>query len=78
MKNYPRINVVKTGKNIKRLVEEVGMTTKELSIDMGFANAGAIYRWYSGANLPSIDSLVILSAIFKVPIEDILVTEGGE
>ena len=39
----------------------------------------SIYKWQHGTALPTVDNLVLLSAIFKVSIDEILVVEqcGG-
>lgn len=37
-----------------------------------FTNPNAIYKWQKGKSIPTVDNLIILSALFKVPIEDII------
>ncbi len=70
---FPSIDMVKTGINIKRLRTANGYSVRKLQEILGFATTQAIYKWESGATLPSIDNLVALSALFRVRIEDILV-----
>ena len=41
----------------------------------GFATPQAIYKWQRGTALPSVDNLVLLSAVFGVPVDEILVLE---
>lgn len=50
--NAPLVNAVETGKNIKRLREEKGITVKELQKIFGFDTPQAIYRWQRGEILP--------------------------
>ena len=38
----------------------------------GFVTPQAIYKWQRGSALPSLDNLVVLSAVFGVSIDDIL------
>ena len=71
--SYPVINMKATGDNIKCLREKAKMTVKELQSHLGFDSPQAIYKWQWGQTLPSIDNLVILSILFKVSINDILV-----
>ena len=71
----PTINLIATGKNIENLRKKTGITVKELQKIFGFSTPQAIYKWQHAATLPSIDNLVVLSAIFKVSIDDILVFE---
>jgi len=41
----------------------------------GFATPQAIYKWQHGTSMPTIDNLMVLSKIFKVPMEEIIVIE---
>ena len=79
MFNIPTVNLVATGKNIEKLRKEAGYTVKELQNVFGFGTPQAIYKWQHGTALPTVDNLVLLSAIFKVSIDEILVVEqcGG-
>lgn len=69
------INMLKTGQRIKELREKNGFTVKDLQRVFGFTRPQAIYRWQQGSTLPSVDNLVLLSALFQVTIEEILVIE---
>ena len=76
MFNIPTIDLIATGKNIEKLRKNAGYSVKELQIIFGFATPQAIYKWQHGATLPTVDNLVLLSAIFKVSINEILVIES--
>ena len=75
--NYPKINTAATGKNITDLRRQRGMSVRDLQIAMGFATPQAIYKWQHGDSLPTVDNLVALSAIFRVPIDAILITDAA-
>ena len=75
MFNTPIVDLVATGKNIERLRKEAGYSVKELQSIFGFATPQAIYKWQHGAALPTVDNLVVLSAIFHVSINEILVVD---
>ena len=75
MVNIPTVNLIATGKNIDKLRREAGYTVKELQGVFGFGTPQAIYKWQHGTALPTVDNLVLLSVIFKVSIDDILVVE---
>ena len=79
MLNIPTVDLVATGKNIEKLRKEAGLSVKELQNIFGFGTPQAIYKWQHGTALPTVDNLVLLSAIFKVSIDEILVVEqcGG-
>ena len=75
MFNIPTVDLTATGKNIEKLRKESGLSVKELQNIFGFGTPQAIYKWQHGTALPTVDNLVLLSAIFKVSIDEILVVE---
>ena len=77
MFNYPIIDMIGTGQNIRRLRMQRGYTVKQLQDVFGFATPQAIYKWQHGTTVPSIDNLIVLSALFQVPVDDILVVHDG-
>lgn len=76
MVNLPAIDMKKTGENINRLRKQAGLSVKDLQGIFGFATPQAIYKWQQGAALPTIDNLVVLAAVFQVPMDDILVIDA--
>ena len=73
----PSIDMGKTGQNIINLRERAGLSVKDLQNMFGFTTPQAIYKWQHGTALPTIDNLVVLAAIFQVPVDDILVLDTG-
>lgn len=73
MFNIPTVDLIATGKNIENLRKEAGYSVKELQEIFGFGTPQAIYKWQHGTALPTVDNLVLLSAIFKVSIDEILI-----
>ena len=71
---YPSIDLVKTGNNITRLMKEKNIKVSDLQEAFGFEYPQAIYKWKRGECLPTIDNLIVLSSIFGVPIDKIIVT----
>ena len=69
----PTIDMVKTGENIVKLRERNGLTVKDLQEICGFATPQAIYKWQHGTTLPTVDNLMVLSVVFHVHMEEILV-----
>ena len=70
---YPVIDLPATGENILRMRESRGLTVRDLQQFFGFDAPQAIYKWQRGQTLPSVDNLFALSALFQVPIDDILI-----
>lgn len=75
MFELPIIDLEATGRNIVRFRMESGLSVKDLQEIFGFGTPQAIYKWQRGETLPSVDNLVFLSAIFGVPVDDILVLD---
>lgn len=72
---FPTIDLVATVKNIIKLREESGLSVRDLQNIFGFATPQAIYKWQHGTALPTIDNLIVLSAIFKVSMEEIIIVQ---
>ena len=74
---FPVIDLATTGRNIVWLRQERGLTVRALQRYFGFENPQAIYKWQYGQSLPSVDNLYALSALFGVPMNEILVSASG-
>ena len=73
MCKLPVIDMTQTGQNIARLRQQKGLTVKALQDIFGFVTPQAIYKWQHGTAIPTVDNLVVLAAVFGVPLDDILV-----
>ena len=67
--NYPTIDIVETGKKIKRLMITKGFSVSDIQEYLGLSTPQSIYHWFNGRNMPTIDNLYALSELFKVPID---------
>ena len=74
----PIIDLVATGKNIKRIREASGISVRDIQDVLGFTNPQAVYKWQKGECLPTIDNLVILASVLGVTIDEILVTDEDD
>lgn len=70
---FPVIDLAATGRNIRRLREERGLTVRDLQAYFGFEEPQAIYKWQKGKSLPTVDNLYALAALLQVTVDDILV-----
>ena len=75
---FPVIDLPGTGRNIRRLRERAGVTVRELQAYFGFEYPQAIYKWQHGECLPSVDNLLALARVLRVPMEDLLVYDDRE
>lgn len=71
---HPVIDMKATGKHLAEVMKEEGVSPKIFARIMGWEKPQAIYRWYYGETLPSIDTLSILAKILNRPIESLLIT----
>ncbi len=71
----PAIDTVGTGIKIMDLRKKTGLSVKDLQNIFGFASPNAIYKWQNGAAMPTLDNLIVLAAIFNVPVDDIIIVD---
>lgn len=71
-KQFPKIDMYKTGQNIKRIMVEQGMVVKDIQEYLGLAAPQSIYHWFEGRSLPTVDNLYALSELFHMPIDVIV------
>ena len=73
--DYPVIDPVGTGTNIRILIRNSGNTIAGIGRMPGIADMSTMYKWLRGDALPGIDNMLALSILLNVPINDILVTK---
>lgn len=71
----PYINMKATGTNIDNLMRERRLSKHDIKRICGFTTVQPVYKWIYGQSLPTVDNLLILSYLFGVKIDDILVIE---
>lgn len=67
------IDIKASGENIKSLVKQHNLRLADLQVALGFNTPQAIYKWYRGESMPTIDNLIILTELFNCSIDDIIV-----
>ncbi|MCC8167744.1 MAG: helix-turn-helix domain-containing protein [Clostridiales bacterium] len=75
---YPQIDYCRTGKNLKRLCEESGYTVKDVQRALGLGSNQAIYDWFNGKNLPSLNNFFALCRILHASMDDLIVEKASE
>lgn len=70
----PIIDTISTGRNIRRLRLKQDITVRDIQEYLDLDTPRSVYKWQSGECLPSIENLLGLSILLKVPINDILKT----
>ena len=75
VQNMPAIDMAGKGKGISALRQAKGLSVRDLQDIFGFTTPQAIYKWQHGSAMPTIDNLVVLSVVFGVKVDDILVVD---
>ncbi len=73
---FPTISVKETGANLQRLMQQRGITAKEVKEYLNLASVQSVYYWWNGTNMPTIDNLYALSQLLRVPIDTIVRGNG--
>ena len=69
---YPIIDTVRTGQNMKRIMQSRGLKVKDIQSFLGLGTPQGIYHWFEGKSMPTLDNLYALSELFCVPVDVLL------
>ncbi len=72
MKKYPVIDVVRTGQNLKSIMQINNISVKDIQSFLGLSTPQSIYHWLDGRNLPTVDNLYALSELFMMPVDRLI------
>lgn len=67
------IDLVETGKNIRRHRIRRGLSVAEVAEFFGGIARNSVYKWERGETLPSIDHLYALTWLFRVSLDELIV-----
>ena len=70
------INMKATGANIKRIIKASGYSVRDIMAITGISTEQAVYKWYRGESIPSIETMLILCGTLGVEVKDLLVIDG--
>lgn len=68
----PVIDKRKTGVRLRQLMDERGLSVKDVQQYLGLGSVQSVYHWLNGSSLPNVDNLYILSALFQMPVDDMI------
>ena len=72
---YPVIDAKRTGSWIRYLCKCKNLTVKDIQRNLHIASNQAIYDWFNGKTLPSLNNMYALSRLVNVPMEQMLLSE---
>lgn len=70
--DFPRIDIYKTGQNIRWIMLRQGLTVRDIQKYLGLSAPQSIYHWFDGRSLPTVDNLYALSELFGMPMDMLL------
>lgn len=73
---YPNIDMQRTGRKLKHMIEFAGYTPRMIQEYLHLSCVQPIYRWYKGLILPTVDHLLMLSELLGVHMEEFLVKKN--
>lgn len=68
----PVIDKKKTGINLRLMMDERGLTVKDVQQYLGLGSVQSVYHWLNGLSMPTVDNLYALSYLFQVPVDDLI------
>lgn len=72
---YPQIDLKRTGSWLRILSKHYGYSVKDLQEYLQISSNQAIYEWFNGHTLPSVNNLLALSTLFDIPMNLLLVDD---
>ena len=69
---FPVIDKQKTGIKLRRIMDQRGLTVKDVQQYLNLGSVQSIYHWLNGISMPTIDNLYALSELFQMPVDDML------
>ncbi len=71
-RNEAILDMAKTGQIIKRIMQDKGYTVKDIQNYLRLSTPQAIYHWFAGKSIPTVDNLYALSDLFCIPVDAML------
>ena len=69
---FPTIDKRKTGIQLRKLMDDKGLSVKDVQQYLGLGSVQSVYHWLNGISLPSVDNLYALSELFQVSMDEML------
>ena len=69
---FPVIDKKKTGIQLRKIMDERGLTVKDIQQYLGLGSVQSVYHWLNGISLPTVDNLYALSELFQLSVDDML------
>lgn len=77
-KKFPAIDTKKTGERLRTICSAYQITVKDIQEFAHIASNQAVYSWFNGKALPSVDNFYALSRMTGIPMENMIIEQGSE
>lgn len=68
-----RIDVKRSGAKIRAIAKEKGVKPEQIQKELHLGTIQAVYMWYEGRRMPTVDNLFSLARLFCVPMDSLVV-----
>ncbi len=75
---YPIIDMEKTGEWLRYLCKWKNLTVKDIQERLQIASNQAVYAWFNGKTLPSLNNMFALSEMIGIKVNDMVVDDMHE
>ena len=69
---FPTIDKRRTGIHLRKIMDERGLSVKDVQQYLGLGSVQSVYHWLNGLSMPTIDNLYALSELFQMSVDDML------
>ena len=69
---FPLINKRETGIQLRRIMDRLGISARDVQEYLGLGCVQSVYRWLDGHSMPTVDNLYALSELFQMPMDEIV------
>lgn len=69
---FPVLNPKNVGKNLKRYRRAAGLSVEKVCEALGIQRTATVYDWERGKNIPAIDNLWAICALYNTKLDSIL------
>ena len=77
-KRFPVIDTKRTGARLRKICREYRISVRDIQAFAHLASNQAVYSWFNGKALPSVDNFFALSRLTGIPIDNMIIEQGNE
>ena len=70
---FPEIDTKMTGERLRRICKEQHISVRDIQQFTHISSNQAVYNWFNGKTLPSVDNFLALSKMTGIPMDDLII-----